>query len=112
MSWDDLLLDELKKEEKKPIKKESKVEPKKVKKKVKVKEIVVEDTPLQKGNLYYFPTVNMTIDALRGIYRILTGIGDKKLTKQQLEMKIKEELLKPDSFGIFLKNLSTYLESI
>jgi hypothetical protein len=56
--------------------------------------------------------VNMTLDGLRGLYLIASGIGDKKANKTALEQKLKAELLTPAGFGSFMENLAKYLKSV
>lgn len=58
------------------------------------------------------PEIKMTIDGLRGLYLLASGIGDKKMDKDKIGQKLKETLFKPQEFGGFLRNLATYLESI
>jgi len=54
--------------------------------------------------------VKMTLDGLRGLYLLSTGIGDKISSKQILQNKLKNKLLNPKNFGVFLQNLAIFLE--
>ena len=58
------------------------------------------------------PEVHMTIDGLRGLKLLATGIGDKTSDKPALEQELKRRLFNPNEFAHFLKNLASYLESI
>jgi hypothetical protein len=53
-----------------------------------------------------------SIDVSRGLFKMVTLIVDRKSTKEQMNLKIKKQLLTPEGFGTFLENLSIYLKSI
>lgn len=54
----------------------------------------------------------LTLDAIRGLYLLATGIGDKTAKKEQLEAQLKTQLLTPKAFGKFLETLAQYLQTI
>lgn len=54
----------------------------------------------------------LTLDAIRGLYLLATGIGDKTAKKEQLEAQLKSQLLTPKAFGKFLETLAQYLQTI
>ena len=56
--------------------------------------------------------VQMTIDGLRGLKRLATGIGDKLSNKATIEREVKQSLSTSKGFAVFIKNLMNYLESI
>lgn len=57
-------------------------------------------------------SINMTLDGIRGLFLIATGIGDKKSNKIILEQKLKEILLTPMGFGSFMENIAKYLKTV
>lgn len=56
--------------------------------------------------------IRMTLDGIRGLYLVATGIGDKKMKKEELDDKLKKLLLTPKGFGQFQLNLANYFLSI
>ena len=56
-------------------------------------------------------TLKPTLDLDRGVYRLLTNVGDKTMTKAELEEKIAEKLLDKSAMATLLRNLASYLES-
>lgn len=86
-------------------------EEKKEKKKIITKKEEVSKKKIKKISKKESSITNPTLDTLRGIYFFMTGIGDKTMSKNQITLKIKQ-LLSPNTFGIFLENLSKYLQSI
>ena len=84
---------------------EPKVKPKKSPEKPKLDKSL--ESPYLEG-----PKSKMTIDGLRGLKLLTTGIGDKKSSKETIERELKQRLFNPSEFARFLKNLAEYLESI
>lgn len=58
------------------------------------------------------PSPTLTLDTIRGLYFLSTGIGDKSRSKAVLETELKTTLLDPHHFGKFLSNLATYLQGV
>ncbi|NVM04374.1 MAG: hypothetical protein HWN67_18760 [Candidatus Helarchaeota archaeon] len=56
--------------------------------------------------------IRVTIDALRCSKLFATGVGDKKSSKGKISREMKTLLLNLKNFGLFLKNLADFLESI
>ena len=74
--------------------------------------IVCLDENVSENSISSIENILNSIDISRGLYRVATLSGDRKSTKEQMNLKIKKILLTPEGFGNFLENLSKYLKSI
>lgn len=55
---------------------------------------------------------DLSLDTIRGIYQMLTGKGDKKSNKQDLILKVKEELLKPAGLASWMEYSLIIMKSV